>query len=50
MWTFDNPPLKLLQDRYHFVATPAWLDNLRLSSVRFSDGGSGAFVSTRGLV
>jgi peptidase S46-like protein len=50
MWTFDNPPLKILQDRYHFTPTAAWLDKLRLASVRFNDGGSGSFISPRGLV
>jgi Peptidase S46 len=50
MWTFDNPPLKQLKDRYGFVPTQVWLDHLRLSSVRFNDGGSGSFVSPDGLV
>jgi hypothetical protein len=50
MWTFDNPPLAQLSARYGFVPTSAWLDHLRLSSVRFDDGGSGSFVSPRGLV
>jgi Peptidase S46 len=50
MWTFDNPPLQQLKERYHFVPTQAWLDHLRLSSVRFNDGGSGSFVSPHGLV
>src|SRR3954451_21528654 len=50
MWTFDNPPLKPLQERYQFTPTKAWLDHLRLSSVRFNDGGSGSFVSPTGLV
>ena len=50
MWTFDNPPLKQLQERYGFTPTQAWLDHVRLSSVRFNDGGSGSFVSARGLV
>jgi len=50
MWTFDNPPVKQLQDKYHFVPTQEWLDHLRLSCVRFNDGGSGSFVSAHGLV
>jgi hypothetical protein len=50
MWTFDNPPLKQLQERYGFQPTREWLDHLRLSSARFNDGGSGSFVSPRGLV
>jgi len=45
MWTFDNPPLKLLKAKYNFTPTQAWLDHLRLSSVRLNDGGSGSFVS-----
>jgi hypothetical protein len=50
MWTFDNPPAKLLQERYGFTPTVEWLEHVRLSSVRFNDGGSGSFVSPRGLV
>jgi len=50
MWTFDNPPLKQLKERYGFVPTQEWLDHIRLSSVRFMDGGSGSFVSPKGLV
>jgi len=50
MWTFDNPPAKQLQDKYGFAITRQWLDHVRLSSVRFNDGGSGSFVSPRGLV
>ena len=50
MWTFDNPPTKLLQERYHFTPTQEWLDHVRLSSVRLNDGGSGSFVSPRGLL
>ncbi len=50
MWTFDNPPLAQLRDKFGFAPTPAWLDHIRLSSVRFNDGGSGSFVSPRGLV
>src|SRR5580700_12071463 len=50
MWTFDNPPLQLLKEKYNFVPTQQWLDHLRLSSVRLNDGGSGSFVSSDGLL
>jgi hypothetical protein len=50
MWTFDNPPLKLLKAKYGFTPSQAWLDHLRLSSVRLNDGGSGSFVSPNGLL
>jgi hypothetical protein len=50
MWTFDNPPLKQLQAKYGFTPTQAWLDHIRLSSVRLNDGGSGSFVSPDGLL
>lgn len=50
MWTFDNPPIKLLQQKYNFTPTQQWLDHLRLSSVRLNDGGSGSFVSPHGLL
>lgn len=50
MWTFDNPPVKQLQEKYGFTPTQQWLDHVRLASVRFNDGGSGSFVSPNGLV
>lgn len=50
MWTFDNPPTKQLQEKYHFTPTQEWLDHVRLSSVRLNDGGSGSFVSPHGLL
>lgn len=50
MWTFDSPPLGLLRDRYGFTPPPGWLDHLRRASVRFNDGGSGAFIGPDGLV
>src|SRR5512140_114445 len=49
MWTFDNPPLKQLKAKYNFTPSQEWLEHLRLSSVRFNDGGSGSFVSPHGL-
>ena len=50
MWTFDNPPVKQLQEKFNFTPTQQWLDHLRLSSVRLNDGGSGSFVSPHGLL
>src|SRR5579862_3059360 len=50
MWTFDNPPLALLKERYGFTPTSEWLNHLRMSTVRINDGGTGSFVSATGLV
>jgi hypothetical protein len=50
MWTFDNPPVKQLEEKYHFTPTAQWLDHVRLSCVRLNDGGSGSFVSAHGLL
>ena len=50
MWLFNNPPTKLLQDKYHFQVTPAWLEHVQKSSIRFDNGGSGSFVSPDGLI
>jgi hypothetical protein len=50
MWTFDNPPTRLIQEKYNFAITPQWLDHIRLSSIRLNDGGSGSFVSPTGLL
>jgi Peptidase S46 len=50
MWLFNNPPTKLLQDKYHFQPTAAWLEHVQKSSVRFDNGGSGSFVSADGLI
>src|SRR5204863_3635566 len=50
MWTFDNPPRKQWKETYNFEPTDAWLEHVRLASVRLNDGGSGAFVSPDGLL
>jgi hypothetical protein len=50
MWTFDNPPIRPVQEKYKFAITQPWLDHVRLSSVRLNDGGSGSFVSPTGLL
>lgn len=50
MWLYNQFPKKMLKEKYGFEPTDAWLDHLRLSSVRFNSGGSGSFVSSNGLV
>src|SRR5438477_9426957 len=50
MWLFNNPPRKLLKDKYNFDPTDKWLEHVQKSSVRFNTGGSGSFVSADGLV
>ncbi|MDX1962364.1 MAG: S46 family peptidase [Pirellulales bacterium] len=50
MWLFTNPPLATLRERYDFSPSAEWLSHLRQSAVRFNSGGSGSFVSPRGLV
>lgn len=50
MWLFNNFPVKAVQQKYGFQMTPQFLDHLRLSAVRFNNGGTGSFVSPHGLL
>ncbi len=50
MWLFNNPPTKILKDKYGFEPDRAWFEHLQRASVRFNSGGSGSFVSSNGLV
>src|SRR3984893_7230366 len=50
MWLYNAFPKDRVEKQYGFLPTQPWLDHLRLSSVRFDNGGSGSFVSADGLV
>jgi hypothetical protein len=49
MWLYNAPPKDRIKAKYGFELTQEWLDHVRLSSVRFNNGGSGSFVSPDGL-
>jgi hypothetical protein len=49
MWLYNEPPKDKIKAKYGFELTQPWLDHVRLSSVRFNNGGSGSFVSADGL-
>jgi hypothetical protein len=50
MWLLNDPPRKLLKEKYHFDLTDDWLQRAQRASVRFNSGGSGGFVSPDGLI
>jgi hypothetical protein len=49
MWLFNGFPKEKVKEKYSFEVTPAFLDHLRLASVRIG-AGSGSFVSPNGLI
>ncbi len=50
MWTFDNPPRAAIAEKYGVTLDAAWLDRLRLATVRLEGGCTGSFISGEGLV
>ena len=50
MWAFHDAPTGAIRQAYGFSPSQAWLDHVRLSSLRVNDGGSASFVSPDGLV
>ncbi len=49
MWTYDDFPHELVKRRYGVDVTPAWLDRLRLATLRLASC-SASFVSGDGLI
>src|SRR5438445_8032371 len=49
MWLYNAFPRDKVKAKYGFDLSQAWLDHVRLGSVRFNNGGSGSFVSPDGL-
>jgi hypothetical protein len=49
MWTFDNFPTAAVEQSYGARVTPAWLDHVRLSTLRLANC-TASFVSPDGLI
>jgi hypothetical protein len=49
MWTFDNFPSSTVKGHYGTEITPAWLDHVRLSTIRLANC-TASFVSREGLI
>ena len=50
MWTFNNFPAAKVGQAYGFTPDQAWLDHVRMASVRIAGGCSASLVSASGLV
>ena len=49
MWTFDNFPAGAVEKTYGTALSPAWLDHVRLSTLRLANC-TASFVSAEGLI
>ena len=49
-WPYNMVPRDAIEKKYGVTLPDAWLEKVRLSSLRFNNGGSGSFVSPNGLV
>jgi hypothetical protein len=49
MWTLDNFPSGAVKQAYGVEVTPAWLDHVRLATIRLTNC-TGSFVSPAGLI
>ncbi len=50
MWTFNNLPVKVLQQKFGFTPGAQWTRHVQLGALRIAGGCSASFVSANGLV
>ena len=50
MWLFNQFPKDKVKEKYEFDVTDAFLDHLRLATLRIGAAGTGSFVSPTGLI
>ena len=50
MWTFEYAPLDYFEETYSFRPSQEWLDDVRLSALKFANWCSASFVSEDGLI
>jgi hypothetical protein len=50
MWTFEDAPIEYFATTYGFKPNQEWLDDIRLSTLRFGGGCSAGFISEDGLI
>jgi len=50
MWTFSYPPTQYFKETYGFEPSTEWVENMRMSALRFATYCTASFVSENGLV
>ena len=50
MWTFEHAPVDYFAEAYNFRPTQDWLDNVRMSALKFANYCTASFISEDGLV
>lgn len=50
MWTFEHAPVKYWKETYDFEASEDWLNDVRMSALKFANWCTASFVSEDGLI